>query len=144
MLAVPRHEFIPSYYLKDRDARPLRWIRHEPRDADSTQRWLELVYSPTTLITDLADKIDRGIQAPVSSSTSPRLMIRMLEALDVSEEMRVLENRHLRAVRRTGGVDRLLAPDGSWCEVNRQPDVEGYHAVREAGPTPPWADVETA
>jgi len=45
LLAVPRHEFVPSCYLKDPDARPLRWIRHEPRDADSTQRWLELMYS---------------------------------------------------------------------------------------------------
>ncbi|MGQ0776730.1 MAG: methyltransferase domain-containing protein [Pseudonocardiales bacterium] len=318
LLAVPRHEFVPSYYLKDPGARPLRWIRHEPHDADSTQRWLELVYSPTTLITELADKIDRGIQAPVSSSTSPRLMIRMLEALEVSTETRVLEigtgtgynaallshrlggrnvcsididpdlvsaarerlarlgyrptlvtgdgaaglaerapfdrilatcalyaipaswidqlrpgglalahiegplgagnllalrrgaspvlqgrflpwwgcfmrrratasptvgtplptrTRGLAVTRRTAvdpaeleqsfqflaqlylppgmfrsislddngvAVSHLRAPDGSWCEVNRQPDADGYHAMREAGPTPLWAGIETA
>ncbi|MGH3982798.1 MAG: methyltransferase domain-containing protein [Pseudonocardiaceae bacterium] len=91
VIAVPRHEFIPRYYLQDRDARPLRWTTHEPRDAESTQRWLDLVYSPTTLITDLADYADRGVQAPVSSSTKPDLMIRMLEALDVADGMRVLE-----------------------------------------------------
>jgi protein-L-isoaspartate O-methyltransferase len=49
------------------------------------------VYSPTTLVTDLADYADRGVQAPVSSSTKPDLMIRMLEALDVTDGMRVLE-----------------------------------------------------
>jgi methyltransferase of ATP-grasp peptide maturase system len=91
LLAVPRHEFIPRYYLQDRQARPLRWTTHEPRDPESTQHWLDLVYSPTTLITDLADYADRGVQAPVSSSTKPDLMIRMLEALDVTDGMRVLE-----------------------------------------------------
>lgn len=52
-------------------------------DTASTARWLELVYSPTTLITAIADYADRGVQAPVSSSTKPDLMIRMLEALQV-------------------------------------------------------------
>ncbi|MGH4008640.1 MAG: methyltransferase domain-containing protein, partial [Pseudonocardiaceae bacterium] len=91
LIAVPRHEFIPRYYVQDQHARPLRWTTHEPSDPESTQRWLELVYSPTTLITDLADYADRGVQAPVSSSTKPDLMIRMLEVLDVADGMRVLE-----------------------------------------------------
>jgi methyltransferase of ATP-grasp peptide maturase system len=91
LLAVPRHEFVPRYYLPEPDARPLRWVAHEPRDTESTQRWLDLVYSPTTLITALADYVDRGVQVPVSSSTKPDLMIRMLEALEVADGMRVLE-----------------------------------------------------
>ena len=91
LLAVPRHEFIPRYYVPDQQARPLRWITYEPTDTESTQRWLELVYSPTTLITDLAEFADRGVQAPVSSSTKPDLMIRMLEALEVTDGLRVLE-----------------------------------------------------
>jgi methyltransferase of ATP-grasp peptide maturase system len=91
LIAIPRHEFIPRYYVQDQDARPLRWATHEPSDTESTQQWLELVYSPTTLITDLADYADRGVQAPVSSSTKPDLMIRMLEALEVTDGMRVLE-----------------------------------------------------
>jgi methyltransferase of ATP-grasp peptide maturase system len=91
LLAVPRHESVPRYYVQEPDARPLRWITHEPRDAQSTTRWLDLVYSPTTLITNLADYADRGVQAPVSSSTKPDLMIRMLEALEVTDGMRVLE-----------------------------------------------------
>lgn len=91
LLAVPRHEFIPRYYTQDLDARPLRWISHEPHDADSVRDWLDLVYSPTTLVTELAEFADRGVQAPVSSSTKPDLMIRMLEALNVSDDMRILE-----------------------------------------------------
>jgi methyltransferase of ATP-grasp peptide maturase system len=91
VLAVPRHEFIPRYYTEDTSARPLRWTAHEPDDPASVGSWLDLVYSPTTLVTELAEFADRGIQAPVSSSTTPRLMIRMLEALDVADGMNVLE-----------------------------------------------------
>jgi hypothetical protein len=29
------------------------------------------------------------------------------------------------------------SPDGSWCEITRQPDSTGQHLVREAGPYPP-------
>ncbi len=91
LLAVPRHEFVPRYYEQEPNSRPLRWVAREPRDPESIRRWLDLVYSPTTLVTELADYVGRGMQAPVSSSTKPDLMIRMLEALDVSDGMRVLE-----------------------------------------------------
>ncbi|MGH3795397.1 MAG: methyltransferase domain-containing protein [Pseudonocardiaceae bacterium] len=91
LLAVPRHEFVPWYYELDTRTRPASWTRHEPSDAASTARWLELVYSPTTLVTMLADYAGRGVQAGVVSSTKPDLMIRMLEALQVADGMRVLE-----------------------------------------------------
>ena len=91
LLAVPRHLFVPHYYTQDTSTRPSRWVRHEPGDDESTRRWLELVYSPTTLVTDLAQYADRGVQMPVCSSTKPDLMIRMLEALDVRDGHRVLE-----------------------------------------------------
>ncbi|MGH3936421.1 MAG: methyltransferase domain-containing protein [Pseudonocardiaceae bacterium] len=91
LLAVPRHLFVPYYYLQDTSTRPARWVRHEPGDDESIRRWLELVYSPTTLITDIAQYADRGVQMPVCSSTKPDLMIRMLEALDVHDGHRVLE-----------------------------------------------------
>ncbi|MGH3616041.1 MAG: hypothetical protein ACRDRK_26310, partial [Pseudonocardia sp.] len=35
VLAVPRHEFVPRYYIEDTAARPLRWTAHEPHDPDS-------------------------------------------------------------------------------------------------------------
>ncbi|HEU0086714.1 MAG TPA: methyltransferase domain-containing protein, partial [Pseudonocardiaceae bacterium] len=91
LLAVPRHEFVPWYYELDSSTRPASWVRHEPRDPASTTRWLELVYSPTTLVTMLADYAGRGVQTGVVSSTKPDLMIRMLEALQLADGMRVLE-----------------------------------------------------
>jgi methyltransferase of ATP-grasp peptide maturase system len=91
LLAIPRHLFIPHYYVQDTSQRPTRWVRHEPGDTESTRRWLELVYSPITLITEVAQYADRGVQMPVCSSTKPDLMIRMLEALDVHDGHRVLE-----------------------------------------------------
>ncbi|MFD9958453.1 methyltransferase domain-containing protein [Amycolatopsis sp. NPDC059020] len=83
--------FVPKYYLQDTSARPSRWVLHEPHDTVSTRQWLDLVYSPTTLVTDVASYADRGVQIPVSSSTKPDLMVRMLEFLDVSAGMRILE-----------------------------------------------------
>ncbi|GAB3487679.1 methyltransferase domain-containing protein [Amycolatopsis cihanbeyliensis] len=91
LLAVPRHEFVPRYYLQDTSTRPARWIAHEPHDPADVARWLELVYSPTTLITEIVDDSERGVQVPVCSSTKPDLMIRMLEALQLSTGMRALE-----------------------------------------------------
>ncbi|MGH3903771.1 MAG: methyltransferase domain-containing protein, partial [Pseudonocardiaceae bacterium] len=91
LLAVPRHLFVPHYYLQDTSTRPARWIRHEPGEEESIREWLGLVYSPTTLITEVAAYADRGVQMPVCSSTKPDLMIRMLEALDVRHGHRVLE-----------------------------------------------------
>ena len=91
LLTVPRHEFVPRYYDQDTTTRPARWVLREPHDKTSTARWLDLVYSATTLVTDVADYADRGIQIAVSSSTKPDLMVRMLEALDIQPGQRVLE-----------------------------------------------------
>ncbi|MGH3928395.1 MAG: methyltransferase domain-containing protein [Pseudonocardiaceae bacterium] len=91
LLAVPRHEFVPRYYVLDPSTRPATWALHEPHDPASTARWLGLVYSPTTLVTALADYAGRGVQTGIVSSTKPDLMIRMLEALQVGDGMGVLE-----------------------------------------------------
>jgi methyltransferase of ATP-grasp peptide maturase system len=89
---IPRHVFVPRYYLQDTSTDPARWVPCRPDDdKESIARWLELVYSPTTVITAIADHVDRGVQVPVSSSTKPDLMVRMLEALDVEDGMQVLE-----------------------------------------------------
>jgi methyltransferase of ATP-grasp peptide maturase system len=88
---VPRHLFVPRYYTDEQNGRSRSWILQEPANADSIMRWLELVYSRTTLVTQVADFADRGTQAAVCSSTKPDLMIRMLKALDVADGMRVLE-----------------------------------------------------
>lgn len=78
--AVPRHVFVPEAYEQDNTA---RWIRR------ATAGDWERVYSPRTLVTALADRGDH--QEPVSSSTNPELMARMLETLDIQDGQRVLE-----------------------------------------------------
>ncbi|MGH4014651.1 MAG: methyltransferase domain-containing protein [Pseudonocardiaceae bacterium] len=91
LCAVPRHEFIPHYYRQDTSTRPATWRLVTPSDPAEVQAWLELVYSDTTLITAVADYAGRGVQIPVSSSSKPDLMVRMLEELDVADGHRVLE-----------------------------------------------------
>jgi methyltransferase of ATP-grasp peptide maturase system len=39
---------------------------------------------------------------------------------------------------------RLVAPDGSWCEITDQPDESGHHHVTEGGPQRLWQIVEHA
>jgi hypothetical protein len=41
-------------------------------------------------------------------------------------------------------ITELRAPDGSWCEITREPDATSHYTVREAGPTPLWSNIETA
>ncbi len=84
--AVPRHELVPRYY--EQEGTTYRLV--DPDDHASRRAWLDLVYSDTTLITAVvADSSGRHI--PVSSSTKPDLMVRMLEALDVHDGHMVLE-----------------------------------------------------
>lgn len=122
LLNVPRHEFVPRYYEQDTTTRPARWVLREPHGKASTARWLDLVYSATTLVTDVADYADRGIQIAVSSSTKPDLMIRMLEALDIQPGHRRRgrrpapacslrsDHRHLFTVVGSRSVDRSASP----------------------------------
>lgn len=83
---VPRHELVPRYY--EQKGTTFRLVT--PDGGASRRAWLDLVYSDTTLITAVvADS--SGRQVPVSSSTKPDLMVRMLEALDVHDGHTVLE-----------------------------------------------------
>lgn len=82
---VRRRRFVTHWYRPATDGRSLSWSResldpHAP-DAEGLQR----VYSDRPLVT-LVDGA-----GPVCSSTSPRLMAAMLEALDLRPGMRVLE-----------------------------------------------------
>jgi methyltransferase of ATP-grasp peptide maturase system len=84
--AVARHELVPRYY--EQEGATYRLVT--PDDDASRQAWLDRVYSDTTLITAVvADS--SGRQVPVSSSTKPDLMVRMLEALNVHDGHKVLE-----------------------------------------------------
>ncbi|MFC8099992.1 ATP-grasp peptide maturase system methyltransferase [Streptomyces sp. NPDC057363] len=96
---VPRHAFVPGFYLpaEERDERGLTvW---EPVTADIDYgRWLASAYSDTTLITQLdgeeadwENPVVRHGGAPTSSSTLPSLVLRMWSDADITEGHTVLE-----------------------------------------------------
>ncbi len=78
--AVPRHLLVPSAWQQDSTG---TWTEF------ATATALERVYSPQTLVTAL--ETVGAHRLPVSSSTKPDLMVRMLEILDVRDGHRVLE-----------------------------------------------------
>lgn len=80
--AVPRHALVPNAYRQDDTG---GW---QPVDV-SSPAGLDLIYSPTTLVTAV---VDRGThQESGSSSTKPDLMLRMLDVLDIHDGHKVLE-----------------------------------------------------
>jgi protein-L-isoaspartate(D-aspartate) O-methyltransferase len=79
--AVPRHLLVPWAYQQDPTT--AEWTGF------ATATMWERIYSPETLVTKL--QTVNGSQQPVSSSTKPDLMLRMLENLDVRDGHRVLE-----------------------------------------------------
>ena len=97
--AVPRHRFVPGFYLpvSRRDAKGLTvW---EPVTAELDYgRWLAAAYSDTTLITqfdgeepDWRAPVVRHGGAPTSSSTLPSLVVRMWSDAEVAEGHTLLE-----------------------------------------------------
>lgn len=97
--AVPRHRFVPGFYLpgEERDGRGLTLWQPVTAELDQ-ERWLAAAYSDTTLITqfdgdepDWEHPADRHGGAPTSSSTLPSLVVRMWADADVREGHTVLE-----------------------------------------------------
>lgn len=82
---TPRHLLVPSVYAQRED-----FTTSDTPTSLMDVDGLEQVYSMTTLVTAI-DRNEFGAVVPVSSSTKPDLMARMLEALDVHEGHRVLE-----------------------------------------------------
>lgn len=92
--ATPRHLFTPEVIITTPDG----YHRLSGDNTADQQEWLSAVYSDESLVTQ--GKPHAGghllpsgepLRVPTSSSTMPSLMARMLEALDVDDEMRVLE-----------------------------------------------------
>ncbi|MFH8288879.1 ATP-grasp peptide maturase system methyltransferase [Streptomyces sp. NPDC018059] len=95
--AVPRHLFVPRFYREGDAPGVTTWEPVTP-DTVGQEEWLRLVYSDETWMTqfdgrdiDWGDPKPISNAAPTSSSTSPGLVVRMLEDLDVCEDMHVLE-----------------------------------------------------
>lgn len=81
--SVPRHIFVPTFYSDDDPPELL---------GAGDPRWLPLVYSDDTLVTQRKEHPEQpGFEWSTSSSTRPSLMLRMLHLLDVRTGMSVLE-----------------------------------------------------
>jgi protein-L-isoaspartate(D-aspartate) O-methyltransferase len=80
---VPRHLFVPYYYVGVRGGYERRWGEHPDRDARA--RWVRGAYADAPLATRLRDG------ELLSSSSQPSLMAEMLVELGVRDGDRVLE-----------------------------------------------------
>ncbi len=127
---VERHRFVTRWYHPTADSGGVSW---SPVDVDRDvpdPEGLRQIYSDDPLVTHVD-----GVRA-TSSSTAPRLMAAMLEALDLRPGMRVLE-----IGTGTGYNAALLAEivgdAGLVCTVDLRPDVveEARASLRDSGYT---------
>ncbi|MGI5375474.1 methyltransferase domain-containing protein [Streptomyces sp. CA-251387] len=81
--AVPRHLFVPYYYVGVAGGYERRW--GQSPDPAARERWVRGAYADTPLATRLRDG------ELLSSSSQPSLMAMMLAALEVEDGDRVLE-----------------------------------------------------
>ncbi|MER7836450.1 methyltransferase domain-containing protein [Streptomyces sp. NPDC096040] len=81
--AVPRHLFVPYYYVAGARGYERRW--GQSPDPEARERWVRGAYEDVPLATRLRDG------ELLSSSSQPSLMARMLVALRVADGDRVLE-----------------------------------------------------
>ncbi|KUL41272.1 methyltransferase domain-containing protein [Streptomyces regalis] len=81
--AVPRHLFVPYYYVGVAGGYERRW--GQSPDPAARERWMRGAYMDTPLATRLRDG------ELLSSSSQPSLMAMMLVALEVEDGNRVLE-----------------------------------------------------
>ncbi|KFG75478.1 methyltransferase domain-containing protein [Streptomyces mutabilis] len=80
---VPRHLFVPYYYVGVRGGYERRWGEHP--DLGARERWVRGAYADAPLATRLRDG------ELLSSSSQPSLMAEMLAELGVTDGDRVLE-----------------------------------------------------
>jgi protein-L-isoaspartate O-methyltransferase len=84
---VDRGVFVPSYVEQLQDG---TWRAVSGDRPDTHEEWLAGVYANRPLTTALRTDADGNV-TPISSSSKPGLMVRMLEALEVRDGHRVLE-----------------------------------------------------
>ncbi|ASO22750.1 protein-L-isoaspartate O-methyltransferase [Actinoalloteichus hoggarensis] len=81
--ATPRHVFVPRFFVQTPEG---DWMRGD----QTTPGYLDEVYADRPLVTALGELAD-GQRIVMSSSTKPGLMARMIEALRLDDDSRVLE-----------------------------------------------------
>lgn len=93
--SVPRHEFLAEFFAPADQGAAWRLVT-----ADDGDDWLRMAYADEAWVTQIDGDREpprrwgnnsRFSGVPTSSSSAPSLMARMLEALDVSGDSRVLE-----------------------------------------------------
>lgn len=144
---VPRHRFVPGFYLPavERDGHGLTvW---EPVTAGLDHgRWLAAAYSDTTLITQFdGDEPDwtrpaaRHGGAPTSSSTLPSLVVRMWADAEVTEGHTVLEIGTGTGYSTALACERLGSADITSIEVDPRRLESAANALYGCGYTPTLA-----
>ncbi|WP_329328614.1 ATP-grasp peptide maturase system methyltransferase [Streptomyces luteogriseus] len=145
--AVPRHRFVPGFYLPAgrRDERGLTtW---EPVTAELDYgRWLAAAYSDTTLITqfdgeepDWQAPLVRHGGAPTSSSTLPSLVVRMWSDAEVAEGHTLLEIGTGTGYSTALACERLDSGDVTSIEVDPRRLEAAANALYGCGYTPTLA-----
>jgi methyltransferase of ATP-grasp peptide maturase system len=144
---VPRHRFVPGFYLPadGRDGQGLTvW---EPVTAELDYgRWLAAAYSDTTLITQFDGdepawknpQVRHG-GAPTSSSTLPSLVVRMWADADVQEGHTVLEIGTGTGYSTALACERLGSADVTSIEVDGRRLEQAASALYGCGYTPTLA-----
>jgi protein-L-isoaspartate O-methyltransferase len=84
---VPRHRLLETFFHRPVDAADFTTVHHDP--AHPRPEDLELIYADTALGTRLVEHF--GARLPASSTSQPSLVADMLELLDVTPGLRVLE-----------------------------------------------------
>ncbi|MFJ9590548.1 ATP-grasp peptide maturase system methyltransferase [Streptomyces acidicola] len=145
--AVPRHRFVPGFYLPadERDEQGLTvW---EPVTADLDYgRWLTAAYSNTTLITQFDSDEPNWKQptvrhggAPTSSSTLPSLVVQMWTDADIQEGHTILEIGTGTGYSTALACERLGSADVTSIEVDPHRLGQAASALYGCGYTPTLA-----
>ncbi|MFG2170581.1 ATP-grasp peptide maturase system methyltransferase [Streptomyces niveus] len=144
---VPRHRFVPGFYLPapERDGHGLTVWEPVTAALDSG-RWVAAAYSDTTLITQFdGDEPDWGHPAvrhggaPTSSSTLPSLVVRMWADAEVAEGQTVLEVGTGTGYSTALACERLGSADITSIEVDPHRLEAAANALYGCGYTPTLA-----
>ncbi|MFF4576935.1 ATP-grasp peptide maturase system methyltransferase [Streptomyces sp. NPDC001373] len=133
--AVPRHRFVPGFYLPVGEPDPHGLTVWEPVTAAlDYARWLASSYADTTLITqfdgdepDWSQATPRHGGAPTSSSTLPSLVVQMWADADLHEGHRVLE------IGTGTGYSTALACERLGSKAVASIEVDGHRLSQAAG-----------
>jgi protein-L-isoaspartate(D-aspartate) O-methyltransferase len=84
---VQRHRLLETFYHRPVDAPDFAVVHHDPQHP--RHEHLELIYADTALATRVVERF--GARMPASSTSQPSLVANMLELLDLTPGLRVLE-----------------------------------------------------